>query len=100
MRRRHGVLMVGDDPAGDRWNFDAENQQPFPRGGPGLLPERDGFAPDAVTREVIALVARAFPDHPGSLDDFDCPVSREQALLALDRFIAAPAGVRLLAGSR
>lgn len=88
MRRRHDVLMEGDEPAGDRWNFDAENQQPFPRGGPGFLPERVGFAPDAVTREVIALVARAFPDHPGSLDDFDWPVTREQALLALDRFIA------------
>ncbi len=88
MRRRHGVLMEGDEPAGDRWNFDAENQQPFPRGGPGFLPERVGFAPDAVTREVIALVARAFPDHPGALDDFDWPVTREQALLALDRFIA------------
>jgi deoxyribodipyrimidine photolyase-related protein len=88
MRRRHGVLMDGDEPAGDRWNFDAENQQPFPRGGPGFVPERVGFAPDAVTREVIELVARAFPDHPGSLDDFDWAVTREQALQALDRFIA------------
>ncbi|WP_431101534.1 cryptochrome/photolyase family protein [Roseateles noduli] len=88
MRRRHGVLMVGDEPAGDRWNFDAENQQPFPRGGPGFVPERVGFAPDAVTREVIALVAREFPDHPGSLENFDWAVTREQALQTLDRFIA------------
>ncbi|WP_416762748.1 cryptochrome/photolyase family protein [Roseateles sp. So40a] len=88
MRRRHRVLMDGDEPVGDRWNFDAENQRPFPPTGPGFLPERVRVAPDALTREVLALVEREFPDHPGSLSDFDWPVTREQALLTLDRFIA------------
>ena len=30
-RRRLNVLMDGDEPAGGRWNFDADNQEPPPR---------------------------------------------------------------------
>ncbi len=29
-RRRHGILMDGDQPAGGRWNFDSENRKPPP----------------------------------------------------------------------
>lgn len=87
MRKQHRVLMDGDEPAGDRWNFDAENQQAFGPDGPGFLPERVGFPPDAITQEVIDLVNRDFADHPGSLDAFDWPVTRAQAQLALTRFI-------------
>jgi deoxyribodipyrimidine photolyase-related protein len=43
--------------------------------------------PDAITREVIAAVARRFPDHVGDLSNFDWPVTREQALHALQCFI-------------
>ncbi|KAI1696865.1 deoxyribodipyrimidine photo-lyase-related protein [Ditylenchus destructor] len=57
----------GDEPVGDRWNFDAENQRPFPPGGPGFLPERLRVEPDDLTREVLSLVEREFPDHPGTL---------------------------------
>ncbi|WP_300007836.1 cryptochrome/photolyase family protein [Pseudonocardia sp.] len=31
-RRRFEVLMDGDEPAGGRWNFDADNREPPPRG--------------------------------------------------------------------
>ena len=30
-RRRHEVLMDGTDPAGGRWNYDADNREPPPR---------------------------------------------------------------------
>lgn len=87
MRRRHGVLMEGDEPAGGAWNFDAENRAAFDRDGPGFLPPRAAFAPDAITREVIALVRERFAAHPGRLDSFAWPVTRAQALEALERFI-------------
>lgn len=87
MRRRHGVLMDGDEPAGGRWNFDAENRKGFGRAGPGRVPEPTGFAPDAITREVIAAVRESFPSHPGSLDRFDWPVTRAEALVALESFV-------------
>ena len=87
MRQRHDVLMEGDQPAGGQWNFDAENREAFPKTGPGDVPETLRFAPDATTREVIALVAERFARHPGELADFSWPVTRSQALQALDRFI-------------
>ena len=87
MRQQHAVLMEGDKPAGGQWNFDADNREAFAKSGPGAVPEPVRFEPDAITREVIELVARRFSSHPGSLDDFAWPVTRPQALQALDRFI-------------
>lgn len=87
LRRRHGVLMQGDEPAGGQWNFDADNREAFGAKGPGVLPPRATFEPDALTREVIALVNTRFDKHPGALESFAWPVTREQALQALARFI-------------
>lgn len=88
MRRRTGVLMEGTQPVGGRWNYDLENRKGFGRQGPPSLAPPKRFAPDAVTREVLALVERRFPGHPGSLAHFDWAVTPEQAGLALDDFIA------------
>ena len=88
MRQRHGVLMQGDAPEGGRWNFDAENREAFGATGPGQVPERTGFSPDAITREVAALVESRFGSHPGRLTGFAWPVTRAQALEALQRFVA------------
>lgn len=87
LRRRTGVLMDGDQPVGGAWNFDAENRESFGREGPDAGPEPVGFAPDPLTREVLALVRRRFADHPGRLEHFDWPVTRAQAQAALRDFI-------------
>jgi len=88
MRRTHGTLMDDDGPAGGAWNFDKRNRQAFGRDGPGELPASVTFEPDACTRDVMALIERRYPDHPGSTDGFDQPVTPEQAQRALDDFIA------------
>jgi deoxyribodipyrimidine photolyase-related protein len=88
MRRRERVLMTADDqPEGGSWNFDAENRGSFGRAGPGMLPAPRRFEPDAITRDTFDIVQRHFRDHPGSLDAFDWPVTRADALLALADFI-------------
>jgi deoxyribodipyrimidine photolyase-related protein len=87
MRRRHRVLMEGDQPAGGQWNFDADNRESFGAGGPPPRPPAPHFEPDAITREVLDLVNRHFAGHPGALDTFAWPVTRAQALVALDDFI-------------
>ncbi len=87
LRQRHGVLMDDGQPAGGRWNFDADNREAFGPEGPGRLPARAAFEPDATTREVIALVDSRFARHPGSLAAFDWPVTRAQALQSLQRFV-------------
>jgi deoxyribodipyrimidine photolyase-related protein len=87
MRKRHNLLMDGDKPAGGAWNFDKDNRKTFGKRGPGLLPTPASFAPDEITRSVIAMVEERFPDAPGRCDAFDWPVCREQALVALADFI-------------
>jgi deoxyribodipyrimidine photolyase-related protein len=86
MRRRTGLLMEGDEPAGGQWNFDAENRKRLPHDV--HPPPRFRVAPDAITREVLDLVAARFPDHWGGLDGFAWPVTAADAEAALDRFIA------------
>jgi len=87
MRKRHDVLMDDGQPAGGAWNFDPENRKSFGKSGPaGLIPPATA-KPDAITREVIALVEKHFPDHPGSLETFSWPVTRRDALARLSLFI-------------
>ena len=88
LRRREGILMAAGQPVGGRWNLDQENRKTFGRKGPGQVPRPLGFAPDATTREVMGLVSARFPDAPGRLDDFDWPVTPDQAIAARDDFIA------------
>ena len=88
MRKRHRVLMDGDAPAGGAWNFDTDNRGAFGRDGPGFLPQPVAFPPDATTQQVIALVRKHFAERPGRLDSFAWPVTRSEALQALDTFVA------------
>jgi len=88
LREKFGVLMDDGEPAGGQWNFDAENRGAFPKSGPDRLPQPVRFTPDAVTRSVLDLVSARFPAHPGSLADFDWPVTPDDARQALDDFLA------------
>jgi deoxyribodipyrimidine photolyase-related protein len=86
-RRRQNILMQTDQPVGGQWNFDADNREAFGVAGPGAVPPRAAFAPDAITLEVIAQVEARFAAHPGQLDSFAWPVTRAQALQSLQAFI-------------
>ena len=87
LRREHAILMEQDGPAGGEWNFDVENRKPLPASA--RVPQRLRFTPDAVTREVMALVAQRFGENFGEVEDFGWPVTREDALRALGDFIDA-----------
>ena len=87
MRARHSVLMDDGEPAGGQWNFDAENRKSFPASGPRGVPPPLLFQPDAITREVIETIEQRLSGNPGSLDRFAWPVTRTDALAALDAFI-------------
>ena len=85
-RKRHGVLMQPaspEQPVGDQWNFDEDNRESFGKSGPGSVPARIRFMPDAITLDVMALVEKHFAAHPGRLESFDWPVTRAEALQAL-----------------
>lgn len=85
MRKRTGLLMDGDQPAGGQWNFDQDNRKPPAKGM--TYPDMPRFAPDEITQGVLALVARRFGNHFGDLEPFGWAVTREQALTCLDVFV-------------
>ena len=85
MRRKTGLLMEGDQPAGGRWNFDAENRQPA--AADLRIPRPPRFAPDPVTRQVLDLVAARFPDNFGTLEPFAMAVTRADAEAAFAHFV-------------
>lgn len=90
MRKQYKVLMdadAPDQPLGGQWNFDAENRKSFGKAGPQNLPKAIDYKPDAITKKVIQQVNANFAGHPGNLDDFNWPVTRAQALVALKDFI-------------
>ncbi|MEM0983277.1 MAG: cryptochrome/photolyase family protein [Planctomycetota bacterium] len=86
-RKKLGVLVEkdGKSPEGGDWNYDKDNRETFkqtPKPPKPYTPR-----PDAITKEVLELVERRFPDHPGSLESFRWPVTPAEARRALDDFI-------------
>lgn len=91
VRRAHGLLLDGDEPAGGRWNHDHDNREPAPRGARTLdvaapyRPREDEIDEevrndlDRWEREGVSFVGR---DGPRLF-----PASRREALAALARFV-------------
>ena len=92
MRKRFGWLMQTDgEPEGGTWNFDIENRATYnawKRAAPprAITPLRENA--DAITREVIALVEREFPENPGRAAEMWLPVERKTVQKWLHMFIA------------
>ena len=86
VRKRRGWLMVDGKPAEGRWNYDADNRQ-TPKPG-HVFPPVEAFSPDPLTVQVLEEVSERWPDHFGSLEYFAWTVTREQALAALEDFLA------------
>jgi deoxyribodipyrimidine photolyase-related protein len=78
VRRRTGVLMEPDGtPVGGRFSFDAENRRAWPGAPPA--PALPTFDHDAVTEEVLDLVATRFASYPGRLDPEHLPATAAHA---------------------
>ena len=85
MRRRTGLLMEGDAPAGGQWNYDRDNRKP-PKDDL-FLPEPKRFEPDATVAEVLDLVEARFPDNFGDLRPFWFATDADQAEAVLAHFL-------------
>jgi deoxyribodipyrimidine photolyase-related protein len=85
MRKKYSVLMDGDAPVGGQWNYDAENRKPPKEGLSIPKPYTNDI--DEITRDVIELVAKRFPNHFGDLEPFYFAVTRDQALQVFKLFI-------------
>jgi deoxyribodipyrimidine photolyase-related protein len=83
MRQKWDILMHGDVPEGGKWNFDAENRNPIPKGYP--IPEGPVFQHD------VSALVRLLSEHQvatmgNPVDILDLPLTREEALRQLAFF--------------
>jgi deoxyribodipyrimidine photolyase-related protein len=85
MRRDWQILLEGDKPAGGKWNFDSENRKPTRDGL--TVPPIPNITPDAITADVIELVATRFADHPGEIGGFSYATTHAEAEQHLAHFI-------------
>ncbi len=85
MRKKFDILMQGDDPIGEQWNYDAANRK-TPKENLNI-PEPYFGKVDAITQDVLSLVAESFDDHFGDLEPFYFAVTRSDALKVLNQFI-------------
>lgn len=87
MRKQTGILMDKGKPEGGAWNLDKENREAFGKAGPGEISPSPAFPVDQITSAVIELVRKRFPDHPGTLENVNLPVTRHHARQLLEDFI-------------
>ncbi|MEZ3116776.1 cryptochrome/photolyase family protein [Halobaculum sp. MBLA0147] len=87
VRRETGVLMDDGDPVGGEWNYDDDNRETPP--DDWEPPALATFEPDEITREVHAMVIERYDHLWGNheLDEFCWPVTRAEALQALEQFV-------------
>lgn len=84
MRIKHNILMdASGKPIGGTWNYDIENRKPLktiPKTEPPLR-----FTHEIKT--VLSDIKKAGIQHIGTAQDFNWPLTRKQALKALEHFI-------------
>jgi deoxyribodipyrimidine photolyase-related protein len=91
-RRRFDLLMDGDDPAGGRWNFDADNREPAPKNRATLgIPPPWRPEEDEIDDQVRADLDRWESDGSASFVGRDGPrefaVTTTEARAALEVFL-------------
>ncbi|MDB4976015.1 MAG: hypothetical protein JWN48_4356 [Myxococcaceae bacterium] len=77
VRKERGWLMERGKPLGGKWSHDADNRKPWRGQPPAPTPPR--FEPDAITREVLALIEASYAHHPGTLDGAALPSTEADA---------------------
>jgi len=86
MRRKFGLLLDSEgNPIGGAWNYDAENRKPYHKKLQPIPPL--SFSPDEITLQVMGEVEQKCPTNLGTTAGFDLPVTRVQALEALEDFV-------------
>ncbi|GAA4227622.1 cryptochrome/photolyase family protein [Sagittula marina] len=84
MRRKTDLMMDGDQPAGDQWNYDHDNRKPA-SGEVDTAPMQ--FTPDETVEEVLDLVEARFGENFGELRPFTLATDQAQARRALAHFV-------------
>lgn len=84
-RKRFGILCDNGKPVGRKWTFDNENRKKLPMGI--IPPERVKFESNTFVNEAKEYVSKYFASNPGSVANFNYPITTQDALKSLDDFI-------------
>ena len=87
MRNKHDVLMEGDQPEGERWNFDAENRKRLKQEEIDAVPAPRTFRND-VSKILERLEQHAIKSFGVARANLPWPVDRQQSLALLRHFCA------------
>jgi deoxyribodipyrimidine photolyase-related protein len=80
VRKLTGVLMEAGSPEGGRFSFDVDNRQPYrPDKGDPAPPALPVFGTSTIKEEVAALIKARFGEHPGTLDLYALPSTKDDA---------------------
>lgn len=85
-RQRLNILMEGSDPVGGRWNYDAENRLPPPKGG-HKWPPYLSHARDEIDEQVLKEIAERKLPVFGNPPDNTWGTTRKAALKQLNHFL-------------
>ncbi len=84
VRKKYDILMEGDKPQGDRWNFDSENRNKLPKEvvppPPLEFPRDVSDLVELLTTKKIQSIGRVEPKR------FIWPITRDESLKTLDYF--------------
>jgi len=85
-RKALNLLLTKDKkPIGGKWSLDEENRKALPKDHyPLPLPQ---ITHSKIVKEVMEVVDKAFPTHPGTSSSFWLPVDHEAASQWLDHFL-------------
>jgi deoxyribodipyrimidine photolyase-related protein len=86
MRKKHSILMDGDQPLKGRWNFDSENRKKLPKQhqvkSPLLFKNDLSDLLEDIIKNKINFIGRV------NADEFIWPINRKDSLKLLDFFIS------------
>jgi len=86
VRKKFRILVDKNlQPEGGQWSFDEDNRKKLPKGL--VLPESYQPAGSKYVSKLQTQIANKFSSHPGSLDNVWMPLTRSDALKALDYFL-------------
>ncbi len=84
MRTRLGILMKGEDPIGDKWNFDHDNRKKYDHKVPLRNPIRFNHDVTALKQMIDGMNVKYFGNVNSS--KFEWPLSRRECLQSLEFF--------------
>lgn len=82
MRHKYDILMENNKPVLGKYSFDTENRKTYKKGL--IFSPHMTYVFDDITRDAIREIEHEYKDHIGSVESFQYPVTRIEALAQLE----------------